>query len=249
MKCYLSGPMSGIPLFNFPTFMKADAELTAAGWEIVNPAQMDLDAGINPESEDEFTIEQYRDALARDLRAIMDCEGLILLEGWGESTGAQAELALARSLGMKVFKYEAEGPGIISEFSDPTAQNSGQSRAIGSLLFDEETQFVTSEGGARKGQKIARYDLIPWEALAELASAYGKGSIKYGDGNWLKGGYRYTLAIGAMLRHLYRWIAREDFDPETGIHHLALVSWHAFALMTFQARNLGEDDRPNAPHS
>lgn len=116
-------------------------------------------------------------------------------------------------------------------------------RRVGDLLFDETTTVVEGEGGARKGQKIARFDLIPAEALSELAIAYGKGAEKYGDSNWLKGGYKYSLAIGALLRHLYRWIRREDFDPETGVHHLALVAWHCFALMTFQTRGLGEDDR------
>lgn len=118
------------------------------------------------------------------------------------------------------------------------------SRKIGDLLFDETTEFVTSETGGTKGVKVCRYDLIPAEALAELAAAYGMGAKKYGENNYLQG-YAWLKNVGAGMRHFWRWVLREDFDPETGIHHLALVAWHCFALMTFQARNLGTDDRPD----
>lgn len=220
--------MSGLPENNFPAFRDAAARLRAEGWNIVSPVELDEVDGIGANAS--LGEKEYKDALSRDLRKLMDVDAIILLPGWKESAGAKTELALAQHYGLKVYYYSGYG------------QVTNQ-RRIGDLLFDETTEFVTATGGARKGQKLARFDLIPHEALAELAAAYGLGARKYGDSNWLKGGYRYTLAIGAMLRHLYRWIAREDFDPETGIHHLALAAWHCFALMTFQARGLGEDDR------
>ena len=37
----------------------------------------------------------------------------------------------------------------------------------------------TSDSGAQKGSKLARYDMIPADALDELARHYGKGAEKY----------------------------------------------------------------------
>jgi len=65
--------------------------------------------------------------------------------------------------------------------------------------------------------------------------------IETGDRNWEKG-YKWSLNVAALQRHLYLWLMGEDVDPETGCRHLAQVAWHAFALMTFSQRGLGTDD-------
>lgn len=228
MRAYVAGPMSGLPDNNFPAFRDATKRLRAEGWEITSPVELDELDGFA--STAELGDEEYKNALSRDLRKIMDVEAIILLPGWEKSAGAKTELALANHYGLKVFYY--------SGYGQVTDQ-----RRIGDLLFDETTEMITSRSGGRKGIKICRYDLIPHEALAELSAAYGIGAKKYDENNWLKG-IAWMKNVGALMRHLYRWVAREDFDPETGIHHMALVSWHAFALMTFQSRGLGEDDRP-----
>lgn len=244
MKAYLSGPMTGYAKFNFPMFEEATRYLRNQGWEIVSPAEMDIEAGLDPDSSLPFTVKQYRDALARDLRAVMDCDSLILLMGWERSSGAQAELALAKQLGHEIFLYTPNHTAVpFDELSDEITDESGPSRRIGDLLFDEATTYVEGPTGGRKGQKVCRYDLIPPEALAELAAAYGEGAKKYDDDNYLKG-YNWRSSFGAMLRHTYRWFCGQSFDPETGIHHLALASWHCFTMMTFEARKIGQDDRP-----
>jgi len=37
--------------------------------------------------------------------------------------------------------------------------------------------------------------------------------------------------------------AGEDFDDESGLHHMSHASWHALALTSFHFRNIGTDDR------
>lgn len=105
-----------------------------------------------------------------------------------------------------------------------------------------EVRITDPKTGGQKGQKDERYDLFPFDALDEEARVYGVGAKKYADDNWLKG-YSWRLSLGALLRHVARWACGEDRDPETGCHHLAHASWHCRALMTFQLRGLGTDDR------
>lgn len=104
-----------------------------------------------------------------------------------------------------------------------------------------EQRVVDATTGGEKGSKLARFDLIPPEALWALAEHYGRGSQKYADRNWEKG-YRWGLSLAALLRHLYQWVGGETHDQETGSHHLIAVAWHAFALFTYELRGLGTDD-------
>lgn len=100
--------------------------------------------------------------------------------------------------------------------------------------------------GAQKGQKQERFDLLPWDALEEVARVYGFGATKYEDWNWLKG-YRWSLSFGALVRHVARAILGEDRDPESGCLHLAHAAWHCLTLITFLMRGLGMDDRKVPP--
>lgn len=101
MKIYLAGPMTGLPEFNFPAFDRFADILSAAGYEVVNPAQMDRDVGFDPTST-VVSKEFLRDALRRDLSAICECDGIAMLPGWEKSGGARVEWTLACHLGLKV---------------------------------------------------------------------------------------------------------------------------------------------------
>lgn len=108
-----------------------------------------------------------------------------------------------------------------------------------------EVRVVDPQTGGAKGQKSERFDLLPFDALEEVARVYAFGAAKYADDNWLKG-YRWRLSIGALLRHVARFALGEDRDPESGYHHLAHAVFHCLALITFGMRGLGTDDRAKA---
>lgn len=96
--------------------------------------------------------------------------------------------------------------------------------------------------GGQKGVKEERFDLIPFDALAEVARVYGMGAEKYAPDNWLKG-YSWRLSLGALLRHVWRFSIGEDRDEQSGLLHLAHAAWHCLTLLTFSMRKLGTDDR------
>lgn len=116
---YIAGPMRGIPLFNFPAFDKAAAAVRERGFVAVNPAELDRAVGINP-VDDPGSFNRYQTAnpdylrqiVTRDLVAILSLEktrgdGLVLLPGWGNSTGARAEVALALWLGLRFKMFDS----------------------------------------------------------------------------------------------------------------------------------------------
>lgn len=96
----------------------------------------------------------------------------------------------------------------------------------------------------RKGVKARglRFDLIPPDAMAELAYVFTVGAQKYADRNW-ELGYKWSDSVAALKRHLSLWEAGQDWDPETNSLHIAQAMWHAVVLTAFFLRNVGEDDR------
>lgn len=93
-KLYVSGPMRGYKNFNFPAFERATKLLRVAGYEVVSPHEMDLANGFNPKGEEPKGKELGK-MLLRDAEAVLECDGVAMLDGWGDSAGAKWECALA----------------------------------------------------------------------------------------------------------------------------------------------------------
>lgn len=105
-----------------------------------------------------------------------------------------------------------------------------------------EVRVTDPDTGGQKGRKPERYGLIPVPALAEVARVYSFGAEKYDDNNWRKG-YAWSLSYDALQRHVNAFWSGEEFDPESGLHHLAHAAFHLFTLMTYHNDGLGKDDR------
>lgn len=104
-------------------------------------------------------------------------------------------------------------------------------------------------GGLRYTDGKPQYEQIPPEALEALAWHYTQsggprtGPAKYPMRNWERG-MAWLKCFGCIMRHSWKWMRGEDFDAETGSHHMIAVAWNAFALFTYSVRKIGEDDRP-----
>lgn len=113
------------------------------------------------------------------------------------------------------------------------------------MSIDSSEVRVVGASGAAKGQKNARFDLIPPRPLKALAEHYGFGARKYNPispaeghtgpaiDNW-RLGFNYSSSIAALERHFNAWKSGEDIDEETGSNHLAAVMWHCMTLLEFQ---------------
>ena len=112
---YLAGPMRGYPLFNFPAFEVAENALVALGFKVISPARHDLDAGFDPkltlEENERLHAFDLKAHMAWDLRVILseECQGVILMPGWRNSTGCRNEVLVAQTAGRPVFELTEEG--------------------------------------------------------------------------------------------------------------------------------------------
>jgi hypothetical protein len=93
MKLYICGPMTGKPNNNFNAFYRAEKVLIALGYQVENPARIELPEGH------EKTWENYMKA---DLPRLVQCDGIATLNGFESSRGAMLELQVASALGIEI---------------------------------------------------------------------------------------------------------------------------------------------------
>ena len=94
MKIYLSGPISGYDIDERKAvFSNAAEKLTSKGYEVFNPIE-----SIVPKS--------YSEYIRYDLKQLLDCDAIYLLNGWRDSEGCRIESQVAKAIGIKIFKEE-----------------------------------------------------------------------------------------------------------------------------------------------
>lgn len=228
-------------------FDVAEALATARGWEVVNPAAKDRKQGIvmDPLGRP-LDREKYEEVLAGDFGDIESCEAIWLLPHWHESEGANRELEHAYKYTLAVYDFtEGELVPDLTQLDRQEVAVNEPSRRIGDFSHEPAVR-LTDSSGASKGMRVTRQDLLPPEALREISAVYGYGNIKYPPGpdgpNWLRG-MNYSWCLRALKDHITDWELGQDYDDEDGCSPLAHAAFHIFALLTYQARGIGEDDR------
>lgn len=93
-------------------------------------------------------------------------------------------------------------------------------------IKDSGDRHVFPTGAVRDMREgKGRYDLLPWEAIHELAIHCAEGALKYGERNVEKGIPMHSL-IDSAIRHLSCYMRGMDDEP-----HLRAAFWNiAFAI-------------------
>jgi hypothetical protein len=102
MKVYIGGPIKGYPNGNKEAFEIAFWRLAELGHEPINPHNV----GCLPDphtcrGEPATDDHKYGCFMIPDLRALLNCEGYTLLDGWEYSKGATVEEQVARICGLE----------------------------------------------------------------------------------------------------------------------------------------------------
>lgn len=119
-RIYLAGPMTGIADLNFPLFNAEAARLRDLGYDVVNPAELNggADELIATATMNAAQLrEHWRACMRRDIPALLTCDGVALLLGWGNSKGARLECHIARQFDMPL-KLACDLTVPLSDFSD-----------------------------------------------------------------------------------------------------------------------------------
>lgn len=96
--------------------------------------------------------------------------------------------------------------------------------------------------GTKHDQGKPPLDLLPYDALVEVAKVLQFGESKYSAGNWAKG-IEYRRLISAAYRHLGAYNSGEDYDEESGLLHTAHLACCVLFLISMSKRHPNLDNR------
>lgn len=96
-------------------------------------------------------------------------------------------------------------------------------------------------GAKRDDNGKAPIDMIPYEALEQIALALKFGAEKYGTYNFTEG-LKYSRMLGPAERHLKKrnWVSKND--EESGLNHLAHVGANIVMLLWHELKRPDLDD-------
>lgn len=100
-RIYISGPMTGLPDFNYPAFHREAARLRALGYHVESPAE-------NPPQAD------WSGYMQQALKQMLACDAVAFLPGWAESRGALLERYVAGQVGLAIIPASAITEGLSS---------------------------------------------------------------------------------------------------------------------------------------
>lgn len=95
-KVYISGKITGLSEKVYKNnFNSAESYLSGLGYDVINPVSYTpIENGT------------WEDYMKRDLKLLLGCDYIYLLEGWQDSDGASLEYTVAKTLGIKVLKLD-----------------------------------------------------------------------------------------------------------------------------------------------
>jgi hypothetical protein len=97
-KCYIAGQISGVQISKaYKNFFLAECELEKMGYKPVNPMAL-------PHKHNKESSSYMRECIA----ALIECDFIYMLVGWGDSEGAKLEYDLAVKLGITVLYQPKE---------------------------------------------------------------------------------------------------------------------------------------------
>lgn len=146
-----------------------------------------------------------------------------------------------RSARSPLLKRLLRHPMSEATFSSSSSVTGSVTGGAASTLVGEKRE---RGGGLRFNSGKTRHDLVPAFAQEQYARVLTAGAKKYAARNWERG-MPWSTVLGSMKRHIEAFSGGEDFDPETGILHMAHVMCNAAFLTEYYQIYPQGDDRPH----
>jgi hypothetical protein len=215
-RIYIAGPMRGIPHFNFPAFDAAAVRFRAAGFAVINPADIDRDSD-GPTTTPEQAEERVRTYAERDTQALLTCTHIALLPGWETSTGAMAEYHFAKWIKLTILCAISGQPLEVKSVATAARKLDGfhAKPAIAATATHNPPNPKD-----RIGKTKPPLHLVPSSSIIFEALAMGDGAEKYEPFNWRETAVEAMTYIGACKRHVEAWVDREELASDSLVHHL-----------------------------
>lgn len=93
MRVYIAGPMTGYPERNYPAFEEAARVLRESGSDVVSPHELECEQ------------DSWQAWMIVDIKAMLDCDMIVTLDGWEKSKGASLEVHIGKALDKPVVAF------------------------------------------------------------------------------------------------------------------------------------------------
>lgn len=109
---YISGPISGLTNGNADNFANAQKKLEKEGYVVINPHEIGKELYDKwskiPRPEDKVSEQNYQNAMwcefmKQDIKYLVSCDCIFLLDNWNTSRGAKLELLIAQKLQIPIY--------------------------------------------------------------------------------------------------------------------------------------------------
>jgi len=104
-KIYIAGKVSGEPIASCTKkFRLAQKEIESMGFDGINPFEVVMDFKAT-----------WNVAMKKCVKALIDCDAMVILPCWQDSKGAKIERQLAEDLDIPIFNYNKSGLNVLKK--------------------------------------------------------------------------------------------------------------------------------------
>jgi len=111
---------------------------------------------------------------------------------------------------------------------------------------EEPNRFLAQDNKPKtiEGNKKASTHHVPPIAFFACGAAMRDGAQKYGPYNWRETSVTASVFYDAMMRHLADWWDRQDYAPDSKVHHLGHLMASCAIILDAIDQGLFIADRP-----
>lgn len=161
-KIYIAGKVTGLPQAEVVAkFEEAQLNFEKLGFEVVNPVEV---VGTFDTT--------WQDAMRLCIKAMMNCNEMVLLPCWTHSKGALVERTLAESLGMNITFYDSIDFDFV-EYGKKSSYGEKLTTKLQNMLLNEtfdKKKFIAKHWGIVDEYTIRSFDVILCNAKKQIAN-------------------------------------------------------------------------------